>query len=74
LSETGFIPILLSFIANPEILDSCDENEEQLLKMSINILHNVAQQPETKVTFREHRGSEVGLLSKKNYNFPYAFR
>jgi hypothetical protein len=58
-SDSGFIPLLLSILSNPNIVDNIDENEEQALKVAINILHNIAQHPETKLVFRDNKATKV---------------
>lgn len=63
LCDCGYIPILLSLISDADILKYRDEddqeNKEQLLKMCLNLIHNIAQQPETKVMFRENKATNV---------------
>jgi hypothetical protein len=49
----------LNILSNPNIIDNIEENEEQCLKVSINILHNLAQHAETKVVFRDNKGTKV---------------
>jgi hypothetical protein len=53
----------LSLISDKDILNYQDDddrqNKEQLLKMCLNIIHNIAQQPETKVIFRENKATNV---------------
>ena len=40
-------------------MENIEDNEEQALKVVINILHNISQHPETKVIFRENSGTQV---------------
>ncbi|CAF0785528.1 unnamed protein product [Brachionus calyciflorus] len=55
---SGFIPILLEFLTN-ECLLSSDEEDEKLYKLSLNIMNNIAHQPETKVYFQQNQASKI---------------
>ena len=58
--------MLLTILSNPNIVENVEENEEQCLKVAINILHNIAQHPETKVVFRDNKGTKVREIFKEN--------
>ena len=74
MTEAGFIPLLLSILSNPSIVENMEQNEEQALKVAINILHNIAQHSETKVVFRENKATKVcSKIFKASENYKIKF-
>ena len=56
--SSGFIPVLLEFISNETLLPS-EEEDEKLLKLSLNILNNISHNSETKVLFQKYEASKI---------------
>ncbi len=52
------MPILLDFVSS-ECLLPTEEEDEKLYKLSLNIMNNIAHQPETKIAFQQCQASKI---------------
>lgn len=59
----GFLPILLDYVSS-EFLLPTEEEDEKLYKLSLNIMNNIAHQPEAKTLFQQYQTSKVKNISK----------
>ncbi len=59
----GFIPILLELISSDSLLPNEQEEDEKLIKISLNIMNNIARNPETKIIFQKFNAYKVYFLS-----------
>jgi hypothetical protein len=55
-----YVPILLDILSNDGLLSS-EEEDEKLFKLTLNIMNNIAHQPESKIIFQQYQASKVKI-------------
>ncbi len=58
---SSYVPILLDILSNDGLLSS-EEEDEKLFKLTLNIMNNIAHQPESKIIFQQHQASKVNFV------------